>query len=59
MLLLSLVGDRGRRGTVSRVFDGKRVIVDTINMVKKHIKPNPNTAIVGGIIEKEAPDQYF
>ena len=46
--------DKGRRGTVQRVLTNGRVIVDNINMVKKHTKANPNAGVAGGIIEKEA-----
>jgi len=45
--------DKGRRGTVLSVFDSGRVLVEGINMVKKHQKPNPNAGIQGGIIDKE------
>jgi len=47
--------DKGRRGTVIRVFDNDRVLVENVNVVKKHQKPNPNAGIQGGIIEKEMP----
>lgn len=47
--------DRGRRGTVVKVLAKGRVVVENINMVKKHQKPNPNQGIAGGIIEKEMP----
>nr|WP_296750276.1 50S ribosomal protein L24 [Thioalkalivibrio sp.] len=47
--------DKGRRGTVLRTFTDKRVLVQNINMVKKHQKPNPNMGRTGGIIEKEMP----
>lgn len=47
--------DKGRRGTVIKVFPNGRVLVENINMVKKHQKPNPNQGIAGGIIEKEMP----
>jgi large subunit ribosomal protein L24 len=47
--------DKGRRGTVLRTFADKRVLVQNINMVKKHQKPNPNMGRTGGIIEKEMP----
>ena len=46
--------DRGKRGTVARVSAGGRVMVDGINMVKKHQKPNPMVGVAGGIVEKEA-----
>jgi large subunit ribosomal protein L24 len=47
--------DKGRRGTVLRVFPDRRVLVQNINMVKKHQKPNPNVGRTGGIVEKEMP----
>ena len=49
--------DNGRRGTVIRVLPDERLIVENINMVKKHQKPNPAQNQPGGIIEKEAPLQ--
>ena len=47
--------DKGRRGTVLRVQDNDRVLVENVNMVKKHQKPNPNAGVQGGIVEKEMP----
>ena len=48
--------DKGKRGTVSRVLhEVDRVLVDGINMVKKHQKPNPAVGAPGGIIDKEMP----
>ena len=47
--------DKGRRGNVTRVLDDDRVLVENLNLVKKHQKPNPNAGVPGGIIEKEAP----
>ena len=47
--------DKGRRGTVLRVFEDDRVLVEGINLVKKHQKPNPNMGMQGGIVEKEMP----
>lgn len=46
--------DKGKRGTVSRVLEEGRVLVDGVNMIKRHTKPNPNAQQAGGIIEKEA-----
>ena len=46
--------DRGRRGTVNRVLEDK-VIVDGINIAKKHVRPDPNQGIQGGIEEREMP----
>jgi large subunit ribosomal protein L24 len=47
--------DRGRRGTVIEVFPDGRIIVEGINLVKKHIKPNPNVGEPGGIKDKAMP----
>ena len=47
--------DKGRQGTVLRVYDDERLLVENINVVKKHQKPNPNAGVGGGIIEKEMP----
>jgi len=45
--------DKGRRGSVMEILKNDRVMVENINMVKKHAKPNPMAGIEGGIIEKE------
>jgi len=46
--------DKGKKGTIISVLPGKnRVVVENINLVKKHVKPNPNKQIEGGIIEQE------
>jgi large subunit ribosomal protein L24 len=44
--------DKGRRGTVRSV-DGDRIVVENVNVVKRHQKPNPGKNVPGGIIEKE------
>ena len=44
--------DKGRRGPVTEML-GDRVMIESINMVKKHVKPNPMAGVEGGIIEKE------
>ena len=46
--------DRGRKGSVARVL-GERVVVEGVNRVKKHVRPNPMTNEVGGIVEREMP----
>jgi large subunit ribosomal protein L24 len=47
--------DKGKRGTVVARADGEHVVVEGMNRVKKHVKPNPVKGVVGGIIEKEMP----
>ena len=47
--------DKGRRGTVLRIFDDERVLVEGVNVAKKHQKPNPNAGVPGGIIDREMP----
>jgi len=49
--------DKGRRGQVVSVLDEQRVVVQGINLVKKHVKPNPMKGEPGGIVAKEAPIQ--
>ena len=47
--------ERGKRGTVLRMLENDRVILENINMIKRHTKPLPQQGNAGGIIEKEAP----
>ena len=47
--------DKGKRGTVLRVLPTDQVIVEGINVVKRHTKPNPQLGTPGGIIQHEAP----
>jgi large subunit ribosomal protein L24 len=47
--------DKGRRGLVTRVLGNDRVVVENVNIVKRHQRPNPARGVPGGIIEKEAP----
>lgn len=47
--------DKGKRGTVLKLVDGNRVLVENINLAKKHAKPNPMKGEPGGIVEKEMP----
>ncbi len=47
--------DKGRRGTVLQVFEDERVLVEGVNLAKKHIKANPNVGEPGGIRDKAMP----
>lgn len=47
--------DKGKRGMVLKVFDNGKALVNDVNIVKRHVKPNPNKGETGGIIEKESP----
>ena len=49
--------DKGRRGKVSAVRADGKLLVEGINVVKKHQKGNPNGGVAGGIVEKEMPIQ--
>lgn len=50
--------DRGVRGRVLRVLPStRRAIVERVNMIKRHTRPNPQKGIQGGIVEREAPIQ--
>ena len=48
--------DRGRQGKIIKILPASgRVIVERVNMIKRHVRPNPSKNIAGGISEKEAP----
>lgn len=47
--------DKGKRGTVSRIISGEQLLVEGVNVVKRHTRPNPSKGTTGGIIEKEMP----
>ncbi|MDP2561974.1 50S ribosomal protein L24 [Psychrobium sp. 1_MG-2023] len=49
--------DKGKTGKVTRILADGKAIVEGVNLVKKHQKPNPQLGVAGGIIEKEAPIQ--
>ena len=46
--------DKGKKGEVVRVA-GDKVIVQNVNIIKRHTKPNPQAGVAGGILEREAP----
>jgi len=47
--------DKGRRGVVKALSEDDKVLVEGVNIVKKHIKPNPNKGVEGGVVDKEMP----
>ena len=47
--------DKGKRGAVLAIMDDEHLVVQNVNMIKRHTKPNPNRNIPGGIVPKEAP----
>ena len=49
--------DKGKRGKVLRMQADGKAIIEGVNLIKKHQKPNPQAGVAGGIIEKEAPIQ--
>jgi large subunit ribosomal protein L24 len=50
--------DRGARGRVLRVLANEgKAVVERVNMMKRHTKPNPNKGVQGGVLEREAPVQ--
>jgi large subunit ribosomal protein L24 len=44
--------DKGKRGTVAQRVDEQRIVVEGVNVVKKHVKPNPMKGTTGGVIDK-------
>jgi large subunit ribosomal protein L24 len=49
--------DKGKRGTVTQRVDEDRIVVDGVNVVKKHVKPNPLKGTTGGVVDKTMPIQ--
>ena len=50
--------EKGKRGRVLSVDRSKgKILVEQTNLVKKHMKPNPQAGVAGGIVEQEAPIQ--
>jgi large subunit ribosomal protein L24 len=47
--------DKGKRGTVTRRVDADHVVVEGVNRVKKHQRPNPMKGVTGGIIDRDMP----
>ena len=47
--------DKGKRGTVTQRIDEDHVLVEGVNVVKKHVKPNPMKGTTGGIVDKDLP----
>jgi large subunit ribosomal protein L24 len=55
-VLVTTGKDRGKRGRVLKVLPAKnRVVVEGVNLIKRHTKPNPQRQIKGGLVEREAP----
>ncbi|MCV2368187.1 50S ribosomal protein L24 [Roseateles oligotrophus] len=47
--------DKGKRGAVAQRIDADHIVVDGVNMVKKHVKPNPMKGTTGGVVDKTMP----
>jgi len=47
--------DKGKRGTVTQRVDEDHVIVEGVNVAKKHVKPNPMKGTTGGVVDKTMP----
>ena len=47
--------DKGKRGTITQRIDDSYILIDGINVVKKHTKPNPLKGATGGIVQKSMP----
>ena len=47
--------DKGKRGTVAERVDAEHLIVEGVNVAKKHVKPNPMKGTTGGVVDKVMP----
>lgn len=54
-VILNTGKDKGKRGTVLSVLESGQVVVEGVNVVKKHVRPNPMKGNPGGIVSKEMP----
>ena len=54
-VVLNTGKDKGKSGAVLSVLDSGHVVVEGLNLAKKHAKPNPMKGIAGGIVSKEMP----
>lgn len=55
MVIVIAGKDKGKKGEIMKVVDSKNLVISNINIVKKHMKANPNKGVDGGIIEREMP----
>ncbi|MDP3678101.1 MAG: 50S ribosomal protein L24 [Methylotenera sp.] len=55
LVILNTGKDKGKQGAVISILDSGHVVVEGLNLVKKHAKANPMKGIAGGIIAKEMP----
>jgi large subunit ribosomal protein L24 len=54
-VIVTVGKDKGKRGAVVRRVGAEHVVIDGINRVKKHVKPNPMKGEVGGVVDKDMP----
>ena len=47
--------DKGKRGSVTQRVDAERLLIEGVNVVKKHVKPNPMKGATGGVVDKTLP----
>jgi len=47
--------DKGKRGTVTQRVDDEHLLIEGVNIVKKHVKPNPMKGTTGGVVDKTMP----
>jgi large subunit ribosomal protein L24 len=54
-VIVTTGSDKGRRGTVTRRVDAEHIVVEGVNVAKKHVKPNPLKGTTGGVVDKTMP----
>ena len=54
-VIVTVGKDKGKRGTVLRIVDARHLVVEGVNRVKKHQRPNPVKGLTGGIVDKDMP----
>jgi len=54
-VIVTTCRDKGKRGTVTLRVDEEKIVVEGVNVVKKHVKPNPMKGTTGGVVDKTMP----
>ena len=55
MVIITAGKDKGKKGEIMKVIDLENLLISNINIAKKHVKPNPNKGVDGGVLEREMP----
>ncbi|MEC9205879.1 MAG: 50S ribosomal protein L24 [Pseudomonadota bacterium] len=55
MVIVTAGKEKGKKGEIMKIVDSENLIISSVNFAKKHVKPNPNKGVDGGVLEREMP----